>query len=63
MLLSTVPNARFVMQAIFKISDEKAVRDCYNELVLDDLVTHSVGHFVHQSVIRRLETIDIMFAR
>lgn len=28
--------------------------------VLDDLVTHSVGHFVHQSMIRRLETIDIM---
>ncbi|KAJ4873387.1 Armadillo-like helical protein [Raphanus sativus] len=60
MLLSTVPYARFVVQAIFKICVEKTVCDCYNELVLDDLVTHSVGHFVHQSVIRRLETIDIM---
>ncbi|KAG2245416.1 hypothetical protein Bca52824_092727 [Brassica carinata] len=63
MILAKVPYARFVVQKFFESCDDKTAFDSYNEIVLDDLVTNCVGHFVHQSVIRRLETLDIMLCR
>ncbi|KAG2249684.1 hypothetical protein Bca52824_089312 [Brassica carinata] len=63
MILSKIAYSHFVVQSIFRNSDDMTVLDCFKEINLEELVTNPNGHFVHQSIVRRFETLDIELCR
>ncbi|KAH0901195.1 hypothetical protein HID58_040698 [Brassica napus] len=63
MILSKIAYSHFVVQSIFRSSDDMTVLDCFKEINLEELVTNPNGHFVHQSIVRRFQTLDVELCR